>query len=448
MPSLGEILRLSHVIGENERSDEIKKFVRIVTTSKKTQEEEIACARKSTEDTVMQLQKPTLLIRSKESDLDKEAAKIEKKCRDALAVSDASFNDKLEVVLKTQVDTERILAVRNHYEKCQTLLQQFMTLINYLQREWPSLSVRINRDAVMDVISKVPSPALYKLRRKAVSLKVREMRERKTSDRLETVVTTLIEDASKRFTEFDDFYEDGGVLSQFEYLVDLMPAAAKKRLKEKMNQCRETPASCGELLLEECSDIVTLLKIADDRAMKILFLALTRYLFNDMYIRFFSAKLAVIDYTFSFKVMKILKLPPVQFPHSTKFLAPEYHLVPMCEFPEEHFYTGCIRMVQHMQFEVCPIDFCVAAHRCLREIENVAVFTRDDPNYAMSIDEVFDISMIVVVLACPLELPMAIESFSAYIEGLRLPSRLRFAFTTFKAICDNIVSMKLDDVCM
>ena len=105
-------------------------------------------------------------------------------------------------------------------------------------------------------------------------------------------------------------------------------------------------------------------------------------------------------------------------------------------------------MVQHMQFEVCPIDFCVAAHRCLREIENVAVFTRDAPNYAMSIDEVFDISMIVVVLACPLELPMAIESFSAYIEGLRLPSRLRFAFTTFKAICDNIVSMKLDDVCM
>ena len=447
IPSLPQLLTMARVVVENQAVAEFKKFIRLVENSKGTPEERSAIVRKSVEETVLQLHKPNAVIISKEADLEKEKAKVEKKSRD-VSGSDASFHDKLANVLKIQVDEERIETLRQHYERYKLLVQSFMSFVNFMQREWPCVVVKVNRDLLMDSISKVPSQSVYKLRKKAISLKVKEMKDKHASERPETVVAGLIEDASKRFTEFDDFFEDEGAVARFEVLVGLFPSVAKRRLKEKMKQCYNSPGNCGELLIDECNNIISLLKIVDERAMKILFLTLARYLFNDMYVRFIAAKLTAIDYTFALKVSKILEFPPVQFPHSTKFLAPEYHLIPMREFPEEHFYTGCIRMVEQLLFEVCPIDFCVAAHRCLREIENVAVFVRDDPSYALSIDEIFDISMIVVVLACPLELPRMINVFAGYIEGLRLPSRLKFAFTTFKAICDNITAINLDDVCM
>ena len=123
---------------------------------------------------------------------------------------------------------------------------------------------------------------------------------------------------------------------------------------------------------------------------------------------------------------------------------------------EQMPYNSSIDALETTRFHYCPLDFCRAVHEALRIIQNTASKLSYQSQYnatkkvgaksdhLLSLDDLFDITLVVYLLARVDELPGMVEAFEPYIAGLDMMAELEFAFTNITAIISHIMNLDMN----
>jgi hypothetical protein len=150
------------------------------------------------------------------------------------------------------------------------------------------------------------------------------------------------------------------------------------------------------------------------------------------------------------------KLPPLAFGVNQNFLSSAYHSIPLGALPRDNPYAAAITALQTAPFQYCPIDFCRVIHVALKEIQGTAseisfanttaatgkVVAKSD--HLLSLDDLFDITLIVFLVCEPDGIPPLVHRFEPFIAGLELTAELEFSFTNISALVRHIEDLDFD----
>jgi hypothetical protein len=274
--------------------------------------------------------------------------------------------------------------------------------------------------------------------------------------RLEALFSDLDQIIDPNLCYFPDF---GMHQSEFESALDLMPAEFHVRLQKRIFDVTTHPDRVGHILLSQCNDLSKAKKFDKERAHKFMFLLFARLFFGRIYVdKWLRKPMKPIVFEFQARVHTLRKLTSVGLGFGQKYLGERFTGLRLVDFPEEHPYSKAVAEFSVMNYMICPVDFCAKAHRALQLVQEAArdiLFeTRSNETgqilgkseLSLSLDELFDITLIVFLISDPVDTETLIGNFDGYVNGLGMPSALTFGFTHMKAICGQIMSLDMREV--
>jgi hypothetical protein len=246
--------------------------------------------------------------------------------------------------------------------------------------------------------------------------------------------------ASSLYIPSASYFRDlGAAESIFSELVDRETADS---IQTRVTYALDHPSSAGQIALSLATEM---LKNRDD--LKYVFVLSCRYLFSSLYCRL---PLLGCAPEFSRRVAEMRKLSPLAFAANELFFPPQLRSVPISAIPAQNPYAEATGKMQAAVFQFCPIDFCAVIHDALCTIQATAseiswretqaktgrIAARGD--HMLSMDDLFDVTMIVFLMAEPDGIPPLVEWFRPFIAGLELTAELEFAFTNVSALVRHI----------
>ena len=219
-----------------------------------------------------------------------------------------------------------------------------------------------------------------------------------------------------------------------------------KRMNIRIARCISEPALAGRLIIDQLCDLAKCKKLDINKMSN-----------PDLYVKLFSSQtMRSQACEFQNRVFQMRGLTPTCIDVGSRFLNSKFRTLRLADFPRMHMYTAAVDVLSQLNFTACPIDFGKVASDAITLIQCQAQsFSRGDhaqqtgqivaeSEYALSLDELFDISLIVFLLSDPVDTLTIVTQLSPYIEALEVPSSLDFGFTNIKAMCDYIMSLDMD----
>jgi hypothetical protein len=345
------------------------------------------------------------------------------------------------------------------------LQEELMHIMNYaraLREEQPLSEVTIDISDYHGQMQSFPdsyAPA-QAIRRKIDSFK--RFRVDEPPPRQRRLATVLDECASEFNAALCYFPDHGTTERMFVDVVNDLRADFHHRMQHRMSRCVNEPHRAGLIILDQCGDFIkTRTKVDKNATMKYFFILFSRLYFAEIYIRAFAAQAARLTpetEDFHTRVFRLRRVSPVGFGFGARYVPEMLGTFNLTDFPRNHLYVPAVAKFREMSFILCPIDFCVAAKDALELTQQIArdlafkvhmdetrqVLAKSD--HSLSYDELFDIGLIVFLLADPVDTVGLIRVFDPFISGLQLPSELNWAFTNIKGMCEHILKLNVAEV--
>jgi hypothetical protein len=178
----------------------------------------------------------------------------------------------------------------------------------------------------------------------------------------------------------------------------------------------------------------------------------TRYVFRTFYI---GRPCVQPNGEYVRRLNEMRKYSPMVFGVNEGYLKPRLRVISLDTFPDRNRYQNAIADFRIATFQYCPLDFCQLVHRALRTIQQSAsekswktlrtsgkVSAKSD--HLLSFDDLFDIALIVWLLAEPAAFQPLVDMFEPYIAGLELTAELEYAFTNVSAFVRHVIALDFD----
>ena len=268
-------------------------------------------------------------------------------------------------------------------------------------------------------------------------------------NKLSQVVQKVFQSCEEHYNEAFDFIEDDGLIEFHKMIKNSYSQFYYGELLKTIQLVKFDAKNCGEAIVKLCQNYIEMNKFDQRKypnALRYLFYLFARYIFSQIYTESFHITIILENKAFPNSIYQLRKRCPKDFTLSTKFLPLNLHSTPISQFPEKHLYSNCVDDILYLQFESDPLNFCYSSYKVLNKIQNLAASfmsnakDRSQQDCQLSLDELLDITTVIVLLAAPLELNRIIRVFAPFVSGLKLFSQLEFAFMSLQTVCTNISS--------
>lgn len=270
---------------------------------------------------------------------------------------------------------------------------------------------------------------------------------------------TIRDIVSKLFNPLTGYFTDQGEAeSLFSLLVDNLPNEIKASIEKRIAISITHPNAVGKAILTQSTELMKHLEIDSEQNMQYMFILFARYFFSNIYMQTIGPNIFNADKSdFTTRLRRLRTVPPIGFGFSGNFLPKTLKSIPLGLYPQDNPYREAIGLFQLLQFQTCPLDFCKAVHDALKTIQSVAseisfqiktdanngkVYAKSD--HLLCLDDLFDISLLVLILAAPVSLEVMVKQFEPFIESLEMTADLEFAFTNISAMVKHICEMDID----
>jgi hypothetical protein len=209
----------------------------------------------------------------------------------------------------------------------------------------------------------------------------------------------------------------------------------------------QEPGAAGRVALDLANDAC----VKNEALLPRAFLMAARYLFARIY-----TDPGPADPEFLRRISTMRQFAPVAFDVNPAFLNPRLRMVALVTFPVKNLYREAIDLLRIAVFQYNPVDFCHVVHSALVSIQKSAsvkswktqekqtgmLQARGD--HLLSFDDLFEIELIVWLLAEPAAFQPLIAMFEPSVPGLELTSELDFAFTNISALVAHVMELDFE----
>jgi hypothetical protein len=345
------------------------------------------------------------------------------------------------------------------------LRTDFMHILNYIQalhRERPELELCVQTPLLLVRLSGFPSncpPAKVIIARIRGS-KVYQRSLLKESTSIKPISSKTIEPIFLGCESIFDsqlgfFPPTAHNETAFSTAIDSLSPEFHRVKSQRISRCIYEPHNVGAIILEQCADLIKALGLEKD-SQRYLFLLFCRLFFDSIYVSAFAGmRIPGEVFEFQSRIVALRKLTPIAFGDVESHFPGSLASMRLCDFPDPNPYSVAMGQFLRMNFALCPIDFCVEAKAALESTQETASRVAYDSNtkrtgqvlartdHLLSLDELFDVSLVVFLLSDPLDILTLIRAFDPFLPGLQMPSALGFAFSHMKAICEHIARLDM-----
>ncbi|OHT01634.1 hypothetical protein TRFO_31509 [Tritrichomonas foetus] len=412
------------------------------------EQEHVKRMRDSVQKSVLSLNSIINLIAEIEAQQKEKIREIQGDIKNVCQRKDASFQNKILLYLKYQENIKIVNYYTKYVKSHIVYVNNLVEIANIVQREHPHAEYIIHTDEIIKSIKKKPDVSYFEDRKKILARKIQNVSSEEKSLKINNMLDAVFISCEEHYNESFDFIEDDGLID-FEKAIDSTSNIYHGGLLNAIKRLIDNPKNSGEIIIELCQVFIEKFHATHQNALRYLFIIFTRYVFSRVYTMFAHQKIIVSDLLFINKLNKLRNCSPNDFPPSLKFLPSELHNVKISDFPDDHFYSSCVADILFLQFETCPVDFCYAAYKALNHLQKVAASflhqssEKDQEDCQLSLDELLDVTTIMLALASPVELRRMVTTFAPFVCGLRLSSQLEFAFMSLQSACDHVFSFRI-----
>ncbi|OHT05587.1 hypothetical protein TRFO_26583 [Tritrichomonas foetus] len=358
----------------------------------------------------------------------------------------------------------------NHIKRTQNLVQYIGKLLDIASNNPKDREVKLNHqllESELNDYSKETKLQLVNKLQRTVKTKIKqEKKEILSSTEKLSKITKL---CASMFREEEHFFPDfGEAESLFATVIEQMTGPQREYIEKSIVELTNKPNLSGKILFAVASNFLNIHNIHTDN-LQYYFLLFARYFFSRVFIMG-NLTLPIIPKisnsnktndtesleNFVMKVKLILKHSPVALGCQENFLPNKYKTMALQVFPKDNPYKDAIDIFSSLPYYTCPIDFCRAMHEGLKVVQNIAseisfkekyeatgkVYAKSD--HLLCLDDLFDITMITMLIANPIPVYQLVEAFQPYIGGLQMTSELEFAFTNVHALMQHISSINVE----
>ncbi|OHT05141.1 hypothetical protein TRFO_27273 [Tritrichomonas foetus] len=389
---------------------------------------------------------PLEIIHQEELKIKPKMESAQRCLKDLINNTSITYDIKILLYLKYRIDIKKLKFHQNHLNRLKHYIQVLTEIANIIMIDKLPCQYVIKTDLLNAAILENLDYKEFEARKWSLSIKIKSISNDRSS-RANSKMMEVYKLCDESYNETLDFLEDDG-LKDFVNAIDLMSPKFKSFLEKTIDFVQKNPEESGTKILMLTNSFLEITGASHENILKYLFIMFTRLVFNRLYVEKFDLEFINVDFPFQIKIRKLKNFRPSDFPPSLKFLPPELHNIPVKEFPPDHLYSECAQDVQFLQFETCPIDFCMACYRCLNHIQQVASSVlyssctdenKSEQQFALSFDELFDITLVIVLYASPVELRQIIKLMTPYVGGLKVSAQLEFGFAVINSVCDQIM---------
>ena len=399
-----------------------------------------------------------------QKEIDKKRARLEEKIADL--EGDSTKTPKMRAAQLITIEMrQRLNEMRDEFlDKMREDMLRIMSYVKAFHEENPMKAVKIKISELNDFLNDYPwsyQPA-GKLKRQELTMKAhlkRMIEESKKQTGLDKRLSAIFLRCEKVIDDELGYFPDVGIEEGFfETAIEQMKPDFTKRMNVRIFKCIADPTKIGAMILDQCEDLAQEKRFEKEKTIRYMFLLFSRLYFSRIYEKSLSTQgIGPGVYEFQKRIYELRKLPPVGFGFGEQFLSPKLMALPLNQFPQEHLYTTAMGLFQQLNFQICPIDFCRVGQLALAEVQMQArklVFENyqretgqivAESDYSLSLDDLFDMTVIVFLLSDPVDTWTLVQSFRGYIKSLQLPSPLAFAFTNITALVDHIMGLNMDE---
>lgn len=435
---------------------QVAKFI-LITEMKlieSDQNEQRALIRKSVQESVISLQECLKTIVLEKEKVKQSNNKIWNNMEHLKTAEHMKFMERVHRYLLCEIELQRNQIYMKHFDEANNILNDMMNVANCLQRDHPDSMIHFKSIPFLQFIQTFPNTYLLDKHHKLIVKSLKQFETVKLV-RIVNIMDDVFRSTDKLIDANLNFFIDTGTIeAEFEQAVSLMPKSFQKHLTLKRQIIIDSPRDAGAAIIDLSNEFIKKQGLKHHNALRVIFVLFTRYFFSQFYI---EKPFPPPNDDFANRIDQLKRLNPLGFPHAQKFLPLNLISRQFVDFPKKHPYTPSVELFRVLQYQTNPLDFCLSAHKMLSSIQETAVKIQFDKksketgqvlaktDYNLSLDDLFDITMIVLILTEPFELITQMEYFSTYQGGLKLPSELDFAFTSLNALCSNIMAMNIDE---
>ena len=438
---------------------EIEPFIRIqpFTELGFTEEQMHQKISASASEAFVRVQQCSPLIVSTTDKIEKSLQKINKKYPNRNIPPGCSFKRKGLYALQYTLRVKRINLIKKNLDKISDCILFIGNLVNIFATSKIDKELKILIPQIESAITKfTETDEKYNKLTRLIKVIDKLLQEPEQIDCSFNKINTMV---AKMFNPTAGYFPDLGYAEQlFNLSLNQFSQEEKQLLEKRIKVSLDHPNAIGKAILTESNEYAKHFGIDPNSSLQVIFILFTRYFFSKLYTTSISQNLLKADNTeFISRVNQLRKFSPIGFGFSGNFL-PE-HLKPMALkiFPTDNPYKEAIGYFKLLQFQICPIDFCKVVHDALKMIQAVAsdisfqiktkanggkVYAKSD--HLLCLDDLFDISLIVLLLAAPVNLASMVEQFEPFIQSLEMTAELEFAFTNISAMVRHILELDIE----
>ena len=430
-----------------EQFPELKKFITLTATNCERQNV------RSLEDAVLSTAKSFRIIYSEETQINNAIRLTKETISKIKQRNDISLDIKIILDLKYKEDIKKYKYKKKFLQHQIQLIQNVTEIANIIRIDKLHYKLNVNTELFNDAIIKGPDCSLFEKHKKQLSQLIKNV-SHDTINKVNAKMKEVFALCDKFFDKDLDFIEDDG-LKVFWSAIDLMSPNFKMMLNNTVASIPKHPENSGKDILLLTEKFIEISDVSHNNVLRYLFLMFTRLIFNRIYNEKLALHFMSVDFPFQIRIRQLKKFKPSMFPSSLKFLPVELYDIPVKEFPIDFIYSDCIKEIQFLQFEACPIDFSMACYKCLNQIQELAsrvVFSKNvgthknREDFALGFDELVDITLVLVIYAEPFELYHMTKLLKPYVSGLKLSSQLEFGFMLINSVCEQIMKLDMDKI--
>ena len=399
-------------------------------------------------------------IHAANKSIDEKRLKIKNKIDKISKNTQMDFHKKATKILYLDLAGELNDLKEKHVQRVSDDLIKCIDYTKLLHAEDPTVDIKTNTPLIENDLDDFPGddPEANLILSHKQSLK-KHFHKIKTSDvgiSIHFALTSVCK-VNNFETLFNYFPDEGQNLITFQQILEKLSNDFQRKIDTRIKQSIANPKYAGKLIVNTAQELCESKRLNLDKYLPYIFLYFTRHFFNQIYLTsLFQCVLPSKSREFAQRVQRLRNIPPIGFGFAQKYLVPSLISLRLKDFPRDHMYSDATALFSNSSYVVNPIDFCRIIFEAFQKIQIVAsdfdfdtrkkltgqLFAKSES--LLCFDDLFDISLIVFLLAGVGDTFALTEAFSPFIYGMGLPSEFEFTFTNLHEICHQIAKMDID----
>lgn len=392
--------------------------------------------------------------------IDNKKKKLKEKVEKISKDTQMDFHKKATKILYLDLNEELTDLEEKNIQKVSDNLVKSLEYAKLLHNEDPTIDVKINTPNIEnDIKNFTENDKKYNLLLERRNTLKKHFHKIKTKDNLRSIHLAIVSlcKVNNYEPQFSYFYDEGTNLMTFQQILDKLPNEFQRKIEFRINQSIKNPNATGKLIVATSQELCDMKRLNFEKYLPYIFLYFTRHFFNQLYTKsLFEVMLPSKSKEFTKRVQRLRNIPPLGFGFAQRYLIPTLNSLRLKDFPANHMYCDACQLFSRSSFFVNPFDFCRVIFEAFQKIQKVAsnfdfetrqketgqLFAKSES--LLSFDDLFDISLIVFLLAGVGDTFVLTDAFYPFVYGMGLPSEFEFTFTNLHEICQQIANMDID----